>query len=486
MPSPRYHVALDDTELAQGFEAIRAEMQIPASHSPEALAEADAVVARGPQLPPGVPHADPDDRRDLELVAIDPPGARDLDQAYAAEARSSGGYRVFYAIADLGSHITPGGAIDVEAIQRGVTYYSPDLRTSLHPDVLNEDFISLLPGQDRPSLLWTIDLDDSGQIVAANLARTLVQIRQSMTYRDAQNEIDGGSPRESLRLLKVIGQLRQEQERQRGAVSLSLPGQEIKRDEHGHRMLEYDESLPVENWNAQISLLTGIAAADIMLEHGQGILRTLPKPRTETIEAIRRTAAALDVEWPESMSYPDRVRTLDPAKANELALTVASARGLRGAGYLSFTSTDELPSEHTHSAIASTYAHVTAPLRRVVDRFANEVLLAACHNYPTPEWVLAALDELPKAMGRSGQRANALERAMVDYMEAVTLESSIGRIFKAMVVNTSRDGVQVQLRDPAVIANLSDKRPELGSWVRVKLTAADSVARKVTFKLVED
>ena len=89
------------------------------------------------------------------FVTVDPPGSRDLDQAMHLSRRNSG-YRVRYAIADVASFVRPGGAIDQEAIRRVETLYSPDTRTPLHPPVLSEGAASLLPGQTRPALIWTI------------------------------------------------------------------------------------------------------------------------------------------------------------------------------------------------------------------------------------------------------------------------------------------------------------------------------------------
>lgn len=480
MPPLRYHVALDNSELADGFEAIRREMNIPA-FSPEGLAQAEVAATAGPVTPPT---ADPAraDRTDIHLVAIDPPGSRDLDQAFGAE-RLGNGYRVHYAIADVAAFVAPGTALEAESLERGVTLYAPDRRESLHPEIINEQAASLLAGETRPSVLWTIDLDDGGNITSANLARATVRVTQAMTYREAQAEIDGSNARESLTLLAEIGRHRERLERERGAVSLALPAQEIRQDEHGHSQLVYDETLPVEGWNAQISLLTGIAAADIMLEAGVGMLRTLPPPEQETIDGLRRTARGLQVEWPESESYADRVRDLDPNDPQEVALLMRSARGLRGAGYVSFLSTDQIPSQPQHSAIASTYAHVTAPLRRVCDRYTNEVILAICGDREPPAWALEILPELPSVMGRSRQREQSLERAVVDYMEAMVLRPSVGREFDAIVVNHRRDRAIIQLRDPAVIAAIEPK-PQLGQQIRVKLLSVDTMARQVQFERV--
>ena len=481
MPAIRYHAALDDDELQAGFDAIRAEIGVP-GFSPDALAEAEAAAARGPEIPPdGV--AERADRRDLHLVAIDPPGSRDLDQAFGAE-RLGDGYRVHYAIADVAAFVAPGSTLEAESLERGVTLYAPDRRESLHPEIINESAASLLPGQVRPSVLWTIDLDATGGIRDATLQRATVQVAEAMTYREAQVEIDGDDSRECLTLLAEIGRHRERLERERGAVSLALPAQEVMRDSHGHMQLVYDDNLPVEGWNAQISLLTGIAAAGIMLDAGVGMLRTLPPPDPETIEGLRRTARGLKVNWPPEQSYADRVRDLDPGDPQEVAMLMRSARGLRGAGYVAFSSHDEIPDQRQHSAIASTYAHVTAPLRRVCDRYTNEIILAICAGVTPPTWAMDTIPELPSIMGRTRQREQAMERAVVDFMEAMMLEDAVGREFDAVVVNHRRDQAIIQLADPAVIAAVEPK-PQLGQEIRVKLVAVDPVARRVQFERID-
>lgn len=481
MPAIRYHAALDDDELRAGFDAIRAEIGVP-TFSAEALADADTAAARGPAIPPGSV-GERADRRDLDLVAIDPPGSRDLDQAFGAE-RLGDGYRVHYAIADVAAFVAPGSPLEAESLERGVTLYAPDRRDSLHPEVINEWAASLLPGEDRPSVLWTIDLDADGSLRSATLGRATVRVAEAMTYRAAQLEIDGDAPRDGLALLAEIGRHRERLERERGAVSLALPAQEVTRDRHGHLHLVYDEALPVEGWNAQISLLTGIAAADLMLEAGVGMLRTLPPPDPDTIDGLRRTARGLKVHWPPDQSYADRVRDLDPADPHEVAMLMRSARGLRGAGYVAFSSADEIPDQREHSAIASTYAHVTAPLRRVCDRYTNEIVLAICADAAPPEWAMALLPELPSIMGRTRQREQALERAVVDFMEAMMLEDALGHVFDAVVVNHRGDEAIIQLADPAVIATIHPK-PQLGQEIRVRLLAVDPAARRVEFERVD-
>ena len=129
--------------------------------------------------------------------------------------------------------------------------------------------------------------------------------------------------------------------------------------------------------------------------------------------------------------------------------------------------------------MAAPYAHATAPLRRLQDRWVSECCLAACAGTPLPEWVRAGLAELPAAMAAGARRAGAVERAVVDLVEAVVLSGREGEAFDAVAVD---EGL-VQLRDPAVRAKLDSGCPEPGSEVRVRLERADVAARRAVFVL---
>lgn len=480
MASPRVTLAVDDKQLLASFAAIRAELHIPSSFDEATQAEADAAAQRGPVVPAASTARDVVDRRDIAFVTIDPEGSRDLDQAYAAQ-RAGRGYRVWYAIADVASFVAPDSALDHTARERGATMFAPDERAPLHPVVLNEGAASLLADVDRQALLWTIDVDADGSVTQARAERALVRSRQQLSYPQAQKLVDTATADESLALLARIGAARVDQERARGAVSLNIPTQNVERRD-GHYELEYEQSLPIEKWNAQISLMTGMAAAQIMIEAGIGLLRTMPAPRRADIDKLRRIASALDIEWPTAMSYPDRIRTLDANSPRAGAFMTQAARLLRGAGYLAFHAAP--PADHEHGALAAPYAHVTAPLRRTADRFANEIVLSHCAGTAVPEWTAAALDELPRVMMRAQQRQRELDRAVNDLLEAVTLEPSVGATFDAGITHIVDGVARVQLCQAAVVADVpvaaaDHVRP--GDMVRVRLISSDPAQRSVRF-----
>ncbi|SNR99223.1 VacB and RNase II family 3'-5' exoribonucleases [Streptosporangium subroseum] len=463
------HPRLDD-----GFERIRREMRLP-EEFPRAVTDEAEWVSEVPSLPEL-------DRTDLPLITIDPPGSMDLDQAMHLEEQP-GGYRVWYAIADVGAFVRPGGVIDIEARDRGETVYMPDGRVPLHPAILSEGAASLLPGVTRPAALWCVDLDADGQIVGADVTRALVRSRERLDYDYVQAAVDTGTADGTLRLLAEIGRLRLTLERERGGVTLPTPDQEVVPDGDGYRV-ELRVPLDAEAWNAQISLLTGMAAASMMLDAEIGLLRVLPPAPPERVAQVRRMAVALGVPWPEGAAYGDVVHALDPKVPGQAAFLQESTVLLRGAGYVAFNG--EPPVQAYHAAVAAPYAHVTAPLRRLIDRYATEICLAIAAGVPVPEDVQKAMGELPDIMQTTGRRANAVERACVDLVEAFVLRERVGQVFDAVVIDVeeNRPWAQVQITDPAVVARCDGERLPLGETVRVRLTRADPATREVRFSLV--
>ncbi len=476
---PRRSVNLHDQDgaaFAEGMAVIEDRQAVPQDFPPEVLAAAEHAAAN-PKLPDV-------DRTDIPLITIDPEGSMDLDQALHIE-RHGDGYRVHYAIADVAAFVDPGGPIDVEAHKRGQTLYAPDHRVSLHPPVLSEGAASLLPDQLRPALLWTIDLDDTGEGVKVDVERAKVRSRARLDYAGAQEQIDDGTADEVLVLLKEVGVLRLAREQERGGVSLPLPEQEVVVG--GDRWeLAYRKLLPIEEWNAQISLLTGMGAAEIMLYGEVGVVRTLPGAPESAVEHLRRTAAALHLDWHPDIDYPDFVRSLDPNSPTGAAMLNACTSLLRGAGYVAFDG--GVPEHIEHAALASEYAHVTAPLRRLVDRYAGEVAVALCADTDIPDWVRARLRDLPREMEDSDRRTHQYERAILDMVEAGILADRVGETFTGIVTDVDgkdpRKG-SVMLQDPAVEASTTSAEAELplGEEVTVKLVEADPIAQKVRFEL---
>src|SRR5690606_24054957 len=123
-----------------------------------------------------------------------------------------------YAIADVPAFVRPGGALDLEARRRGQTLYLPDGTVPLHPRILSEDRVSLLPDLDRTAYVWTIPLDASGAaahegapVDRARVERARIRSRAKLAYRDTQRALDGGQATDQITHLSQLGRLRVEQ-----------------------------------------------------------------------------------------------------------------------------------------------------------------------------------------------------------------------------------------------------------------------------------
>ncbi|WP_417562011.1 RNB domain-containing ribonuclease [Microbacterium sp.] len=462
---PRLVAAAADNALAASLAALHAQLELPGPFDPAVIAEADAA-SRDVRPVPGDGLAD---LRDMEFLTIDPEGSRDLDQALHLE-RTPGGGILHYAIADVPAFVAPEGAVDASARARGQTLYAVDGRIPLHPTVLSEGAVSLFADQDRRAFVWRFELDERAEPTRTSLTRAIVRSRRQWSYADAQHAVDDGSAPPSLAALPWFGAQRALREQERGGASLNSPETEVEAVDGTYR-LQRRATLPIEDWNAQVSLLTGMAAAKIMLDGGVGILRTMPAADDEDVAAFRAQTVALGMPWAEGVPYGEYLRGLHGDDAATLAVREAATSLFRGAGYDAFDGAP--PAQTLQSAIAAPYAHTTAPLRRLVDRWSLVVCEALANGRDVPAWARESLAELPKIMGRSDQLASRLENASLDRVEAALLHGQEGQAFDGVVLGHRGDGARVQLTGPLVSVKVEGLDAAPGSTVRLRLQRAD-------------
>ncbi|MGL3149989.1 RNB domain-containing ribonuclease [Microbacterium sp. A82] len=475
MPQRRSHIAPSavQSELAAALAALREELDAPTEFSPETLTEASLAAPAEPGL----------DLRDVEFATLDPAGAMDLDQAFHL-ARAGSGFVVRYAIADVPAFVKPGGAVDAAARERGQTLYAADGRIPLHPAVLSEDHASLLPDVDRPALVWTFDLASDGAVSTFRLERALIRSRAKLDYVTTQQALDRGDDSPAS-LLQEIGELRIAIEQARGGASLNMPDEEVIQNDDGTYSIERAHALPIEEWNAQLSLMTGMAAAELMVTAQVGVLRTMPAPDEKSFDAFRHQTEALGRPWTTG-EYGEYLRSLDREDPLTLPVLEAAASLFRGAGYVSFDGS--VPDDIEQAAIAAPYAHATAPLRRLVDRWSLAICLAIAQGEEPPAWARESLHELPELMQTSSQRASRLNAETINRVEAALLTPLVGSTIEATVIELRNSGERaaIQIAAPAVTATAPvpvGTKP--GEVISVTLVRTDIATGEMEFALKE-
>lgn len=477
------------------FSAIATEFELPTQFPAEV--EQQAATARDRFASSRI------DARDLPLVTIDPPGALDLDQAVHI-ARTDAGYLLSYAIADVGAFIEPGSELDREASRRGQTIYLPDGNVPLHPRILAEQRASLVAGEDRPAVLWEIETDAAGLLQRARVRRALVQVRQRLDYEGIQDIVDRDVELpEAIAALPSFGEARASRAVSRGAIELQLPAQQLTREGDRWR-LRLEPRTRVDAWNAECSLATGIAAATCMIAARVGIVRTLPRPTHDDLARFEAAARAFGIDPTPGMIDGKFVpgallAALPAADLSTMALHMSATKLLRGSGYAAFGLPDApLPDAEArwHAGVAHEYAHVTAPIRRLVDRYGAEVCLQVsagewfdlhqpviANPAAAPAWVLDALPQLPKTMGRTSQLANAVNNACLNLAEATALQHAVGETFAAglMRPGDEQHDAEIFAFDPPVVAQCRGEVPA-GERIRVVLEEADVAKRRVRYR----
>jgi exoribonuclease R len=448
--------------LSTGLAKIRTEFHVPDGFPPEVAAAAQAAARRMPGQ-----HVD---RTAMPFVTLDPASSTDLDQAFSIDA-SGGDLLLHYAIADVAWFVEDGDAIDLEAWNRGETFYLPDGKAGLYPPLLAEAAASLLPDGPRPAVIFTIRVAGDGAVKLDSAERAIIQSRAKLAYDSVKaSDVPAGFAELARRMAM--------NEERRGASRVDPPEQEVERLADGTFRLSFRPLLQSEQDNAALSLAANMAIADAMLVHKTGLFRVMSGPDVSKVQRLRNAAQALGLSWPASTSLRDYQRTLDPADPRQAALMLEIRRAGNGASYQPYRE-GIIP---WHEAMAATYAHATAPLRRLADRYVVRCALAIANGQPVPQAVTDAFARLPKVMGRADARASQISHAAIDLAEAVMLKEHEGETFKAVVTDIVDHGVRVQLADMPVVANVKASGLRQGDSLALKLVSADPDQRSIVFE----
>lgn len=456
--------------LCEGFAAIQRQFRLPTEFPEAAMAEAREVAMR----------SNPSDwyggnRRDLTempFVTLDPPTSTDLDQAFFIE--KDGDYIVLnYALADVSAFVKAGGAIEQEAWSRGVTIYGLSEKVSLYPTEISQQAASLLPGGPRPAFLVVVAIDPSGRLTLRNIERILCRSRAKLAYTTVNlNEIA---------YLEEFANRMWINEADRGAMRIQFPEQEVESDPTapGGVRLNLRTPLYSEKVNSALSLSVNLTLAELFLANHTGLFRVMDQPEARALKRLRFEAHALGINWRRDESLNSLMRRLAPENMDHKRFLLTVRRAGGRAGYAEFA-TNNKP---WHFAIAAPYVHATAPMRRLADRYVLELALQLFQGASPSSELIEQNHLLPPVMDRASSRAKSVAQAVIDLIEAVTLQPRIGEVLQAEVVDA--EAKIIQTVDSAIrsrVAQLPQVRD--GDMIRVRIDKADPTERRIMLTAV--
>ncbi|MGL4261589.1 MAG: ribonuclease R, partial [Afipia sp.] len=501
------------TEKAVSLIAIHAH-DIPQAFPPDVVRESEA--AKPATL------AGREDWRDVPLVTIDPPDAKDHDDAVHAETDSDpnnkGGYIVNVAIADVAFYVRPQSPLDREALKRGNSVYFPDRVVPMLPERISNDLCSLKPSEPRGALAVRMVIDKDGRKRSHTFHRVLMRSAAKLNYAQAQAAIDGRPDDTTGPLLDPILRplwdayaLVKRARDERDPLDLDLPERKIllKADGTVDRVAT-PERLDAHRLIEEFMILANVAAAETLEKKTLPLIyRVHDEPTVEKVHNLREFLKTLEMPFSATGALRPAVfnRILAQVKGRD-AESLVNEVVLRSQAQAEYSADN-----YGHFGLnLRRYAHFTSPIRRYADLIVHRALIRALGlgegALPETE-TFETLSEVAAAISLTERRAMKAERETADRLIAHFLADRIGATFEGRISGVTRAGLFVKLADTgadglipvrtlgseyynydetrhALIGSRSGAMHRLGDVVQVRLVEAAPVAGALRFELLSE
>ncbi|MBI5318224.1 ribonuclease R [Bradyrhizobium sp.] len=501
------------SEKAISLIAIHAH-EIPQAFTPSALREAET--AKPPTL------EGREDWRDIPLVTIDPPDAKDHDDAVHAEPdpdpNNKGGYIVHVAIADVAYYVRPGSALDRDALTRGNSVYFPDRVVPMLPERISNDLCSLVPGEPRGALAVRLVIGADGHKRSHSFHRVLMRSAAKLAYAQAQaamhgrtDDVTGPLLDPIIRPLYAAHDLVRLARDARDPLDLDLPERKIllKPDGTVDRVI-VPERLEAHRLIEEFMILANVAAAETLEKKGLPLIyRVHDQPTQEKVHNLLEFLKTLDLSFAKGGALRPSLfnRVLTQVKGEDVEALVNEVV-LRSQAQAEYSAEN-----YGHFGLnLRRYAHFTSPIRRYADLIVHRALIRALGlgegALPSDE-TLEHLGEVAAQISATERRAMKAERETADRLIAHFLADRIGATFQGRVSGVTRAGLFVKLDQTgadgiipirtlgteyfnydetrhALVGSRSGAMHRLGDVVDVRLVEAAPVAGALRFELLSE
>jgi len=450
------------------------------------------------------------DREDITgktIITIDPPDAKDFDDAISIEKDSDGNRILGVHIADVSCFVTEESALDEEAKTRGNSVYLPGKTIPMLPEILSNGICSLQPEQLRFCKSAYMTYDEKGKVLSRRFANSIIKSTQRLTYQQADRAIKGHTKDvkpeviELLKEMETLSKIIEKRRRKNGMIHLDLPETELEMDESGRVVDAHpaDDSYPhtiiemfmVEANDAVASLLDRLKINFMRRIH--------PDPDALTLKNLSQLVRAFGYSLPKTPSKSDIQDLLAAVKGKDSSFAVNMAV-LR-----SFEKAEYAPTNIGHYALASThYCHFTSPIRRYADLLVHRMLEYYLHkrvDTAKQEGLRLDLAEIGRHITFTEQRSDEAEKELTTVLILLMLSKRIGDELDCVITGLTNFGVFVQCKKYGIeglirmedlgpgqwkfnkktqsITNQSGRSIRLGQSMKVRITSVNVPARQL-------
>jgi ribonuclease R len=462
-----------------------------------------------------------EDWRHIPLITIDPPDAKDHDDAVHAEPdadpKNLGGHIVTVAIADVAAYVRPGTALDHEAYLRGNSVYFPDRVVPMLPERISNELCSLKEGENRPSIAVRMVFDSEGRKTKHSFHRVVFRSAAKLSYQQAQAAIDGKPDDKTGPLLapilnplwaayRTMARARDK----RGPLDLDLPERKIILDDKGLVAdIRIPERLEAMRLIEEMMIAANVAAAETLEKRKSALLyRVHDTPSREKLDALREFLTSLDLSFGKS----EAVRPADFNRVLAKARDTAKIQQVSEMVLRSQAQAEYAHENYGHFGLnLDRYAHFTSPIRRYADLIVHRALITALDlgSDGLTDTEITRLPTIAQHISQTERRAMLAERETSDRLLAQFLATKIGAEFMGRVSGVTKSGLFVRLLETgadgfipastlgqdyyryveAMQAMVGDRTGEMfriGDTVKVRLLEAAPVAGALRFELLSE
>ena len=481
---------------------------------PEA-AEAEAEAARPPTL------SGRTDLRDLAFVTIDPPDARDHDDAVYAhpddDPKNPGGWVVWVAIADVAAYVTPGSALDRTAWEKGNSVYFPDRVEPMLPERLSAGLCSLRAHEDRACMAVRMTFDRDGRKTGHRFVRGLMRSAARLAYEQAQNAIEGFPDDTTEPLLQPIlmplwsayrAMLKGREAR--SPLAIESLERRIELSPEGEVLsIRPRASLEAHRLIEEMMIQANVCAAETLEQKRSPLIyRVHDAPSPEKLIDLSDFLATIGLKWSKGeQPRTDRFnRLLDQTRGGPHA-EIVNEVVLRTQMQAHYS-----PENIGHFGLnLERYAHFTSPIRRYADLVVHRALVRALKlgDDGLSDYDATRIKDTAEHITAAERRAMAAERDATDRYVAAYLADRLGAVFEGRITGVTRFGLFVRLEETgadglvpvsslgaeyfvhddrahALVGERSGRRWPLGKRVEVRLTEATPITGGLLFEMLSD
>ncbi len=435
----------DRGQLAVETQAVIRAHGLEDRFSRKATAEARAAVKA---FDPDAPH-NREDVTGQTVITIDPPDARDYDDAISLTPGPPGQVTLGVHIADVSHFVPAGSVLDEEASRRGTSVYFPKKVVPMLPEILSNGICSLQEGQKRFAKSAFITYDAAARVIRTRLAETVISSAQRLTYQEAQGILDGatgGYDREVVALLRSLGDLARRIEarrREAGMLHLDLPEIDLILNKKNRVV----DAVPADD------AYTHTMIEMFMVEANEAVARTLAGKDRQFLRRIHPPPDGQSSHQLASFLGAAGLRISHDLQRQEIQRLLETVRG-RPESYAvnlavlkTFQTAEYSPQDVGHYALASDcYCHFTSPIRRYPDLTVHRLVGALCRGHldSLPPDDLPALAALGERLTAAEQTAEAAEQELREVLILQFLETRIGEEFDGVITGVTNFGIFVQ------------------------------------------